>query len=96
MQWNNRGNVYSVPKPVPGAANYKVKGGGKGGWGNDLILSEDQREYSKKLNEERRKKTRDLMDPDYLPGVLGGDRKEQANRVKVGAGRSVNSRKRHG
>ena len=36
MQWNHRGDRYSIPKPTAGSANGKVKqgkGGGKGGWG---------------------------------------------------------------
>jgi RNA-binding protein NOB1 len=94
MQWNNRGNRYSIPKAVPGAANYKVKGGGKGGWGNELIFSEDQKEYTRAITEEKRRKTKDLMDPDYLPSILGGDRSRGGGRPKVGAGRNVNSMKR--
>ena len=37
MQWNNRGNVFSIPKPVSGTSNQKWQGprhgGGQGGWG---------------------------------------------------------------
>ena len=70
-QWNNRGNKYSVPKPVAGTASGKgVKGGGKGGWGNDLVLAEDQKEYARQISEGKRTKTRDLMDEDYLPSIL--------------------------
>lgn len=97
MQWNNRGNVYSVPKPVHGSSNGKWKGGGgKGGWGTELILSEDQKEYTRSTTEEerRQRRERDLMDQDYLPGILTGERNKNGGRVKVGAGRNVNSRKR--
>jgi RNA-binding protein NOB1 len=96
MQWNTRGNVYSIPKPVAGTSNGKlVAGGGKGGWGQGLILAEDQKEYVQALTSERRKKERDLMDEDYLPGILSGDRGRAGGRVKVGAGKTVNSKKRH-
>jgi RNA-binding protein NOB1 len=94
MQWNNRGNRFDIPKAVPGAANYKIQGGGKGGWGNDLILREDQKEYVKGLADEKRQKKKDLMDPDYLPSILTGDRDRSGGRPRIGAGRNVNSRKR--
>jgi RNA-binding protein NOB1 len=94
MQWSNRGNRFSVPKPVHGAANQRVVGGGKSGWGNDLILSEDQKEYVRALSEEKRQKKKDIMDPDSLPGILSGDRSKALSRPKVGAGRNVNSKKR--
>jgi len=94
MQWNNRGNVYSIPKPVSGSASGKVKGGGKDGWGQRLILAEDQKEYVRAIKEEKKIKSRDLMDEDYLPGILGGDRAKAGGRPKIGAGRDVNSRKR--
>ncbi|KPI42097.1 20S-pre-rRNA D-site endonuclease nob1 [Cyphellophora attinorum] len=98
MQWNNRGNVFSVPKPIAGTANQKWKGpqqgGGQGGWGSQLILAEDQKEYIRAMSGQRRSKERDLMDEDTLPGILTGDRGKMGGRVKVGAGRNVNSRKR--
>ncbi|KAF2746048.1 hypothetical protein M011DRAFT_405248 [Sporormia fimetaria CBS 119925] len=95
-QWNNRGNKYSVPKPVAGTASGKgIRGGGKGGWGTELILAEDQKEYTRAIGEQKRTKTRDLMDDDYLPGILTGERGRAGGRTKVGAGKSVNSRKRH-
>ena len=98
FQWNNRGNVYSVPKPVHGSASGKNPGGGgKNGWGRDLVLAEDQKEYVRKKDEQRKldKAGRDLMDGDFLPSILGGDRKGGGpGRIKVGAGRNVNSRKR--
>jgi len=94
MQWNNRGNVYSIPKPVSGSASGKAKGGGKDGWGQRLILAEDQKEYVKAIKEEKKMKSRDLMDEDYLPSILSGDRGKASGRPKIGAGRDVNSRKR--
>ncbi|CCC11898.1 hypothetical protein SMACR_05110 [Sordaria macrospora] len=99
FQFNNRGNVYSIPKPTHGTAsgkNQNVKGGGKGGWGKELILAEDQKEYIKRAEEEKRTRYRDLMDDDYLPGILTGHRQGGTgnNRIKVGAGRNVNAKKR--
>ncbi|KAK0510531.1 hypothetical protein JMJ35_006963 [Cladonia borealis] len=97
MQWNHRGDRYSIPKPVPGTSNGKVgkgKGGGKGGWGQSLILAEDQKEYQRAINSRSRKKETDLMDEDYLPGILTGERGRIGGRPKVGAGRNVNSKKR--
>ncbi|KAL2845243.1 Nin one binding Zn-ribbon like-domain-containing protein [Aspergillus pseudoustus] len=97
MQWNNRGNKYSVPKPVHGSSNGKWQGGGgKGGWGTQLILAEDQKEYTRATVEQSRRlrKERDLMDEDYLPGILTGERSKQTGRPRVGAGRHINSRKR--
>lgn len=97
-QYNKRGDKYSVPKPIAGTANGKWsgQGGGQGGWGRDLILAEDQKEYQKQIDESRRKgnKGHDLMDEDYLPNILTGDRGRAGGRPKVGAGRNVNSRKR--
>ncbi|KAF5870756.1 putative 20s-pre-rrna d-site endonuclease nob1 protein [Botrytis fragariae] len=69
--------------------------GGKGGWGNDLILAEDQKEYVREMATEKRRKEKDLMDEDYLPSILTGDRGRAGGRPKVGAGKNVNSRKRH-
>ncbi|KAJ5620910.1 hypothetical protein N7510_004894 [Penicillium lagena] len=97
MQWNNRGNRYSVPKPIAGNASGKWKGGGgKGGWGTELVLAEDQKEYVRANAEEERRRRRehDLMDEDYLPGILTGERNKHGGRGRVGAGRNVNSRKR--
>jgi RNA-binding protein NOB1 len=95
MQWNNRGNRFAVPKPVAGAANpQRVRGGGKGGWGNGLILSEDQKEFSRQVIEGGRQKSLDIMDPDYLPSILSGGKGRVVGKPKVGAGRNVNSRKR--
>ena len=97
MQWNHRGDRFSIPKPVSGAANGKVgqgKGGGKGGWGQELILAEDQKEYLRAKNGRSKKKETDFMDDDYLPGILTGDRGRAGGRPKIGAGRNVNSKKR--
>lgn len=97
MQWNHRGDRFSIPKPVPGASNGKVgrsRGGGKGGWGQELILAEDQKEYLRAMSGGSRRKEKDLMDEDYLPGILTGDRGRNGGRPKVGAGRNVNSKKR--
>lgn len=97
MQWNTRGDRFSIPKPVPGAANGKIgtgKGGGKGGWGQELILAEDQKEYLRSMQGQSRKKERDLMDEDYLPSIMTGERGRAGGRPKIGAGRNVNSKKR--
>jgi len=97
MQWNHRGDRFSIPKPVPGAANGKVgqgKGGGQGGWGQELILAEDQKEYLRAMNGQSRRKEKNLMDEDYLPGILTGDRGRNGGRPKIGGGRNVNSKKR--
>lgn len=100
-QWNNRGNVYSIPKPVHGSASGKASkgagGGGKQGWGKELMLAEDQKEYLQKNTEQQRIRQKDLMDDDFLPSILTGDRRGQgggAGKIKVGAGRNVNSKKR--
>jgi len=97
-QWNNRGNVYSVPKAVHGTANGRLaKGaGGKNGWGNDLILAEDQKEYVRAIEEQKRQRKKDIMDEDYLPAILSGKRAGGgAGKLRVGAGRNVNSKKKH-
>ncbi|KAL8727513.1 MAG: hypothetical protein Q9181_005685 [Wetmoreana brouardii] len=97
MQWNHRGDRYSIPKPVSGTANGKErngKGGGKGGWGQSLILAEDQKEYMRAISGQGRRKETDLMDQDYLPSILTGDRARAGGRPKIGAGRNVNSEKR--
>ncbi|KAI9707575.1 MAG: Nin1 binding protein [Candelina mexicana] len=100
MQWNTRGDRYSIPKPVSGSANGKVnvggggKGGGKGGWGHGLVLAEDQKEYTQAMQGQARKRERNLMDEDFLPSILTGDRGRAGGRVRVGAGKNVNSRKR--
>ncbi|KAH8202090.1 hypothetical protein TruAng_003758 [Truncatella angustata] len=97
FQYNNRGAVYSVPKPTHGTSNgkYRGQGGGKNGWGRDLILAEDQKEYVQRSENDKRLRQRDLMDEDYLPGILTGHRQNGPGRIKVGAGRNVNSKKRN-
>ncbi len=97
MQWNTRGDRYSIPKPVAGSANGKISastGGGKGGWGQGLILAEDQKEYVQAMKGQGRRKERNLMDEDYLPSILTGDRNRAGGRIKVGGGRNINSKKR--
>lgn len=97
MQWNHRGDRFSIPKPVPGSAHGKKgvgKGGGKGGWGRELILAEDQKEYKDALQKQSRNKESDLMDPDYLPGILTGQRQREGERIKIGGGRNINAKKR--
>ena len=94
FQYNHRGDRYSIPKAVGGSSNMKVAGGGKGGWGQELILAEDQKEYIQKMENEKRRKDRDLMDEDFLLGLEGGKRVGHGGRAKVGAGRNVNSKKR--
>jgi RNA-binding protein NOB1 len=98
MQWNNKGNVFSIPKPVSGTSNQKWQGsrhgGGQGGWGNELVLAEDQKEYVRAMTSGRRIKDKDLMDEDFLPSILTGNRNKGGGRVKVGAGRNINSRSR--
>ena len=96
MQWNHRGDRFSIPKPTSGTASGKVgigKGGGKGGWCQHLILAEDQKEYLRAVQGEGRRKEKDLMDETYLPSILTGDRSKGRGRPKIGAGRNVNSRK---
>jgi RNA-binding protein NOB1 len=96
FQFNKRGDRFSVPKPVAGSANTRIQGGGKGGWGNELILAEDQKEYVAAMAREKRRKEKDLMDEDYLPGLLTGRRDGGVHgKPKVGGGRNVNSKKRH-
>ncbi|PHH59406.1 hypothetical protein CDD81_3216 [Ophiocordyceps australis] len=96
FEYNKRGNVYSVPKPVCGSANGRLPrgGGGKNAWGQGLILAEDQKEYTRAEEERRRVRARDIMDRDYLPGLMGGDRLGHGERIRVGAGRNVNSRRK--
>ncbi|KAI4237332.1 MAG: hypothetical protein LQ352_007946 [Teloschistes flavicans] len=95
MQWNHRGDRFSIPKPVSGTASGK-SGGGKGGWGQGLILAEDQKEYLKAVGGQRRRTENDLMDETFLPGILTGERGGTGGgaRPKIGAGRNVNSKKR--
>ena len=98
MQWNNKGNVFSIPKPVSGRSNQKWTGprdgGGKSGWGRELVLAEDQKEYIRAMTTGGGKKEKDLMDKDYLPAILTGERNRSGGRTRVGAGRNINARKR--
>lgn len=100
MQWNTRGDRYSIPKPVSGSANGRWSGGGgKGGWGQGLILAEDQKEYVKAIGgvdgtSKKAKKEKNLMDIDSLPSIVSGDRSKPGGRPRVGAGRNINSKKR--
>ena len=98
MQWNNKGNVFSVPKLGSGHSNQRWQGprdgGGKGGWGNGLILAEDQKEYTRAVTQNKRTRNKDLMDEDYLPSILTGDRGGSGGKIKIGGGRNINSRKR--
>lgn len=94
MQWNTRGNVFSIPKPRSGTSSGKpMAGAEKGGWGKSLILAEDQKEYVRFQASERRRKDRSLMDEDCLPDILTGHRRA-GNRPNIGAGRNINSRKK--
>lgn len=97
FQWNKRGNVYSVPKPVHGSSNGRLAkyAGGQNNWGKDLILAEDQKEFTRAADEQRRQRKKDIMDEDYLPDILSGNRKGPGNKIRVGAGRNVNSRRKH-
>ncbi|KAL0635992.1 20S-pre-rRNA D-site endonuclease nob1 [Maublancomyces gigas] len=81
MQWNNRGNVFSIPKTQHGSASGK-------GIKRNLILREDQIEYQREIKQNERQKERDLLDPDYLPGILTGERRDGETRPRVGYGRT--------
>ncbi|KAK5994107.1 20S-pre-rRNA D-site endonuclease nob1 [Cladobotryum mycophilum] len=96
FQWNTRGNVFSVPKPVHGSSNGRLPKhvGGKNGWGRDLILAEDQKEHVKQQDEQRRQRKKDIMDDDFLPSLLSGDRHGGGGKIRVGAGRAINSRRK--
>lgn len=81
MQWRNRGNVYSLPKPTHGSSSGK-------GVPKAIILREDQKEYEREVAQLRRRKARDMLDPDYLPGILSGERRVgPGGKVKIGMGR---------
>lgn len=95
FQYNNRGNVYSVPKPVHGTPHGRLaKGaGGQNHWGVHLMLAEDQKEFVKASEALKKQKKKDLMDDEFLPGILTGDR-SSGGKIKVGAGRTINARRR--
>jgi RNA-binding protein NOB1 len=44
--------------------------------------------------DEKKMKEKNLMDEDYLPSILSGDRGRHGGRVKIGAGKNANSKKR--
>lgn len=95
FQWNKRGNVYSIPKPTGGRSSGKAGNGVK----TELLLRGDQKEYVRQKEEiERisRKGERDLMDRDYLPGILTGERRSGRDRVQIGHGRRNPNAKTHG
>ena len=101
MQWNNKGNVFSIPKPVSGRSNQRWTGprdgGGQRGWGRELVLAEDQKEYVRAMTDGGRmkgKKEKDLMDEDYLPSILSGERRGDSGRIRIGGGRNINASKR--
>lgn len=52
-----------------------------------LILREDQKEYEREVVRGERRKERDLLDPDYLPGILTGERRDAGGRPRIGYGR---------
>ncbi|RPA84640.1 hypothetical protein BJ508DRAFT_183395, partial [Ascobolus immersus RN42] len=87
FQYRVRGQVYSLPKPVHGTSN------GKGT--QNLILRADQKEYEREVTKMNRRKERDMMDPDYLPGILTGERRTHpGGRVQIGYGKvNPNARK---
>lgn len=97
FQWNNRGNVYSIPKPTHGSSNGRLakNAGGQNNWGTNLILAEDQKEYSRASEEQRRQRKKDIMDQDYLPDILTGHRSTGGPKIRVGAGKRVNSKRKH-
>ena len=85
-----------MPKPTGGRASGREGDGVK----HELILRADQKEYVRQREEiERRsrKGERDLMDGDYLPGILTGERNWHGSRVKIGHGKqNPNGKKRGG
>lgn len=95
MQWNTRGNVYSIPKPRGGNSSGKLAAETrKGDWGSNLILAEDQKEYVKALRIDQRTKMRELMDDEFAPDLFSGMRRNRGTKPIIGAGRNINSRKR--
>ncbi|OLN89036.1 20S-pre-rRNA D-site endonuclease nob1 [Colletotrichum chlorophyti] len=98
FQWNKRGNVFSIPKPVAGSSSGKLakNAGGKNNWGTNLIFAEDQKEYERAVGDKHRARRKDLMDEDYLPSILTGDRHATGanGKVRLGPGRNVNGRRR--
>ncbi|KAF5653904.1 UPF0271 protein, partial [Fusarium heterosporum] len=84
FQWNTRGNVYSVPKPVHGSSNGRLakNAGGKNNWGTTLILAEDQKEFTRAETEQKRQRKKDIMDQDYLPDILTGHRSSGGGKIR--------------
>jgi RNA-binding protein NOB1 len=61
------------------------------------VLAEDQREYVRAMTgggRQKGKKEKDLMDEDYLPSILSGERNTDSGRIRIGGGRNINARKR--
>ena len=79
FQWNNRGNVYSLPKPQHGTSSMK-------GVARAPVLREDQKEYERAIRREGYHKEKDLLDEDYSPSILSGARK-WGNDIALGVGR---------
>ncbi|KAG5518715.1 hypothetical protein PMAC_002684 [Pneumocystis sp. 'macacae'] len=87
MQWNNRGTIYPIPKPHHGSAS------GKGY--KQLIFREDQKEYQKAIKYQKRKKERNLFDPDSIPDILTGKRDTSHYDITIGMGKkNPNEKKR--
>ncbi|KAG7106036.1 20S-pre-rRNA D-site endonuclease nob1 like protein [Verticillium longisporum] len=96
FQWNNRGNVFSIPKAVAGTASGKLpskSAGGKNNWGTKLLFAEDQKEYERAVEEKRRERKKDLMDEDYMPNIITGERTGSNGKLRLGPGRSVNAKR---
>lgn len=87
MQWKIRGTVYPIPKQLSGTANMKGR--------ENLILRADQREVEKFEKRNRKKKTKDLLDPDFIPSIVSGRRATEETSYKIGYGRrNPNSNKK--
>ncbi|OLL22159.1 20S-pre-rRNA D-site endonuclease nob1 [Neolecta irregularis DAH-3] len=68
---------YPIPATRHGSANGKGPG--------NLVLREDQKEYQVKIRE--RQKERDVLDPDWLPGMFTGEREKKSGWVQIGHGK---------
>jgi RNA-binding protein NOB1 len=61
------------------------------------VLREDQKEYQRAMQRETWRKERNLLDPDYLPGILTGERRQGSTvRVRVGRKNPNEARKSGG
>lgn len=90
FQFNVRGNVFSIPKPVAGTCSMK-------GVPDAPVLREDQKEYTRAVKWEGYRKEKDLLDRDSLPNILTGTRRRgSAIRVGVGRGKNPNETRRGG